>query len=65
MHASEGKQPQEADRNKTEKRRSLESAPQRRIGMMAIGHCGDNHCTQKQGEVLAGSRWGDYPRVRT
>lgn len=65
MDASEGKQPQEADRNKTEKRWSLESASQRRSGKTAIGHCGDNHRTQKQGGALDGPRQGDYPRART
>ena len=65
MHASEGKQPQEADRDKTEKRRSLGAASQRRSGKTAIGHCGDNHHTQKQGGALDGPLQGDYPRVRT
>jgi hypothetical protein len=64
MHASEGKQPQEADRTKTEKRRSLELAPQRRSGKTAIGHCGDNHRTQKPGGALDGPRQEDYPRAR-
>lgn len=65
MDASEGKQPQEADRDKIEKRRFLELASQRRSGKTAIGHCGDNHRTQKQGGALDGPRQGDHPRART
>lgn len=64
MDASEGKQPQEADRDKTEKRRFLESVSQRRSGKTAIGHCGDNHRTQKQGGALDGPRQGNHPRAR-
>jgi hypothetical protein len=65
MDASEGKQPQEADQDKAEKRRSLESASQRRSGKTAIGHCGgDNYRTQKQGGALGGLRQGDHPRAR-
>lgn len=45
MDASEGKQPQEADLSKTEKRRSLESASQRRSGKTAIGRCGGDYRT--------------------
>ena len=65
MDASEGKQPQEADQNNTEKRRSLESAFQQRSGKTAVGDCGDDHRTQKQGGALDGLRQGDYLRVRT